>query len=152
MSKTTIAPVRVSVTVRAPQRRAFEVFSARIADWWPSATHSIEGEDVTTVVMDGREGGRIVERHNDGSEANWGVIRVWEPPARLVFSWNPSYEQRPETEVEVRFLAISESHTRVELEHRGWEALGERALDLHEGYSQGWRDVLDRYARRASDE
>jgi uncharacterized protein YndB with AHSA1/START domain len=150
MELPTVAPVRLSVTVRAPQQHAFEVFTERIGDWWPSSTHSIEGEDVTTVVMECRQGGYIFERHKDGSEANWGVVEVWEPPERLAFSWNPSYEQRPETRVEVTFTEVSESETRVDLEHRGWEALGERGVEMRASYDEGWRRVLDRYAAHAS--
>jgi uncharacterized protein YndB with AHSA1/START domain len=145
-----VAPVRLSVMVRASRPRAFQVFSERIGDWWPSATHSISGGAVATIVMECREGGRILERHKDGGEAPWGVIRKWDPPERLVFSWNPSYEARPETEVEVSFIAVSETETRVELEHRDWGALGEPGRAMRDHYEQGWPVVMDNFVEFAS--
>ena len=151
MNQATIAPVRLSVTVRASQERAFEVFTERIGDWWPTATHSIEEDQVATVVMEPREGGRFYELHKNGSEAGWGTIRRWDPPHRVVFSWNPSYEVRPETEVEVTFTAVSETETTVVLEHRDWELLGERGPAMREGYVQGWPLVLDPFARSFSE-
>lgn len=102
-----VEPVLSSVTVRASrEERAFRVFTERIGEWWPIAEHSIDA-DAMTAVMECRAGGRIVERHVDGREANWGIILVWEPPERLVFSWNPSDQQRPETEVEVMFTQVA---------------------------------------------
>jgi uncharacterized protein YndB with AHSA1/START domain len=145
-----VAPVRLSVMVRASQSRAFQVFSERIGDWWPSATHSIAREEVATVVMECREGGRILERHKDGGEAPWGVIRTWDPPERLVFSWNPSYEARQETEVEVSFIAVSEAETRVELEHRDWGVLGESGHAMRDQYEQGWPAVMNNFVESAS--
>ncbi len=150
MDQVTIAPVRTSVTVRAPRDHAFRVFTERMGDWWPVATHSIEPDRITTAAMECALRGRVLERHADGTEANWGVVRVWEPPARVVFSWNPSYEQRPETEVEVTFTELATGETRVDLAHRGWEALGERATSLRKGYEEGWPIVLGPYAGAAS--
>ena len=145
MEQVTVAPVRTSVTVEASREHAFHVFTERMADWWPTSTHSIEPDKVVVASMECRPGGRIVERHADGREASWGVIRVWEPPGRLVFSWNPSYEERPETEVEVTFTELPEGGTRVDLEHRGWEALGGRGAPLRDAYEEGWPVVLAPY-------
>jgi uncharacterized protein YndB with AHSA1/START domain len=145
--KMATAPVRVSISVEAPIERAFVAFTEGIGTWWPLATHSIEADRVMTAAMEPRLGGRIVERHRDGTEANWGVITVWEPPRRLVFSWNPSYEDRPETEVEVTFT-VEDGSTRVVLEHRGWEKLGAAGVEMREGYSKGWSHILiECYAR-----
>jgi uncharacterized protein YndB with AHSA1/START domain len=150
MKQATIAPVRLSVTVRAPQDRAFKVFTERIGDWWPTATHSIEEDGVVAVVLECRDEGRIYERHKDGGEAAWGTIREWGPPHRVVFSWNPSYEDRPETEVEVRFIAVSESETRVELEHRDWDLLGARGQAMRDGYERGWPVCLEPFVELVS--
>jgi uncharacterized protein YndB with AHSA1/START domain len=144
-----VPPVRSSVTVRASRERAFRVFTECIGEWWPIAEHSIEAEAMTAV-MDCRAGGRIVERHVDGGEANWGIIRAWEPPERLVFSWNPSDQQRPETEVEVNFTPLPDGRTRVDLEHRGWERLGDRGPESRRGYDEGWPRVLEQFAQLAS--
>ena len=146
-----VEPIRISMVVEAPPERAFDVFTRGIGSWWPAATHSIEGDRVTDVIMECRAGGRILEVHGDGTAVPWGVIESWEPPNRLRFSWNPSYEDRPDTEVEVVFVAVSDTSTRVELEHRHWERLGEAGIALRAQYSGGWLPVLDRYVRRVSD-
>jgi uncharacterized protein YndB with AHSA1/START domain len=85
----------------------------------------------------------------DGTEADWGRVTTWEPPHRLAFSWHPNAEASAATEVEVRFSPEGEG-TRVDLEHRGWERLGERARAASDGYRGGWDEVLTRYADAAA--
>jgi len=101
------------------------------------------------LVLEGRVGGRLYERWHDGGEVDWGRVLAWEPPARLVLSWSPTLERRPPTEVEVRFLAVEPDHTRVELEHRGWERLGDLAAQARSSYEGGWPGVLDAFAGTA---
>lgn len=139
--ESTTAPVRVSISVNGTPERAFRVFTEELGTWWPMA-HSLEPDQMMTAELEPRLGGKIIERHHDGTEANWGVITVWEPPSRLVFSWNPSYEERPETEVEVTFSADA-GGTTVVLEHRGWEKLGASAAESRAGYSRGWSEILN---------
>lgn len=139
--ESTTAPVRVSISVKATTERAFRVFTEELGAWWPMA-YSIQPDQAMTAEMEPRLGGKIIERHRDGTEANWGVISVWEPPRRLVFSWNPSYEVRPETEVEVTFSEEA-GGTRVVLEHRGWDQLGADGAEKREGYANGWSDILN---------
>lgn len=141
--KAAIAPVRVSVCVNGTIGRAFQVFTEELSTWWPMATHSIEPDQIVTAEMEPRLGGRIIERHRDGTEATWGRITAWEPPRRLVFMWNPSYEDRPETEVEVTFSDDPQG-TLVVLEHRGWEQLGAGGVEMREGYAEGWSHILGR--------
>jgi uncharacterized protein YndB with AHSA1/START domain len=139
------APVTVSVTVNAPVERAFEVFTTEIGSWWPAKTHSIGEEQVALIEMETRKGGRIFERLQDGTEHDWGNVTAWEPPGRVAFTWNPTLEDRPYTDVEVTFTAEGEA-TKVELIHRGWERLGEKGAELRAGYGPGWQYVLgDRY-------
>jgi hypothetical protein len=66
-----------------------------------------------------------------------------------VLSWSPNPERSATTEVEVRFTALGVDHTRVELEHRGWERLGEPAAELRDDYREGWPGVLDSFATTA---
>ena len=83
-------------------------------------------------------GGNIYDRAVDGSECRWARILVFEPPDRVVFSWDISPRWQIETnpdltsEVEVRFFAETPERTRVELEHRN--------LDRH---GLGWESVRD---------
>jgi uncharacterized protein YndB with AHSA1/START domain len=154
VSQTTIAPVRVSVLINREVAEVFRVFTEEMAAWWPLGTHSIAADThrgrvrAETVVFEGRVGGRIYERMSDGAEADWGAVLVWEPPHRVVFSWKPNLTPGPMTEVEVRFIAEGAT-TRVDLEHRAWERLGERAPDARRAYESGWPGVLGRFAERA---
>jgi uncharacterized protein YndB with AHSA1/START domain len=145
----TIQPVVVAIDVRRGIEEAFRVFTAEIGAWWPVAAHSVEPDKVETVVLEGRVGGRLYERWHDDGEVDWGRVLDWEPPARLVLSWSPTLERRPPTEVEVRFLAVEPDHTRVELEHRGWERLGDLAAQARSSYEGGWPRVLDAFAGTA---
>jgi uncharacterized protein YndB with AHSA1/START domain len=143
-----IEPVRATVEVRRGIEEAFRVFTAEIASWWPVAGHSVEPEMVEAVVLEDRVGGRLYERWRDGGEADWGRVLAWEPPTRLLLAWSPNPD-RARTEVEVRFVAVEADHTRVELEHRGWERLGDLAAQARAGYDGGWPGVLDAYAGSA---
>jgi uncharacterized protein YndB with AHSA1/START domain len=67
-------------------------------------------------------------------------VLSWEPPRRFVLSWHPGREPETAQEVEVRFVAVP-TGTRVELEHRGWQALGEAAAATRERYAGGWEHV-----------
>ena len=141
--------VRRSVTVARSPEEAFRIFTDEIGSWWPLETHSIgkDGRPAETAAMDGREGGRFYERTGSGTE-HWGTIVVWDPPNRVVISWELRPEHPP-TEVDVRFVAEGEG-TRVNLEHRGFERLGDEAEKVHASYSEGWAVVLGQYAEMAN--
>lgn len=145
----TIEPVVVAVEVRRGVEEAFGVFTGEIASWWPVADHSVEADKVEAVVLEGRVGGRLYERWRDGGESDWGRVVAWEPPSRLVLSWSPNPERSATTEVEVRFTALEADLTRVELEHRGWEQLGDLAAEIRDNYREGWPGVLDSFATTA---
>ena len=140
MSTEAPAAVRKSVTVEATPERAWEVFTERIGAWWPLATFRIRA-DVETAVLEPRGGGRVYELAAGGEEADWGRVLAYEPPHRLVFSWDIT---EPATEVEVRFSAV-DGGTLVELEHRGWESLGPDAETERATYDPGWTYVLGCY-------
>jgi uncharacterized protein YndB with AHSA1/START domain len=133
--------VSKSIVVSAPLETAFAVFTERIGSWWPLDSHTLNDGRSDTAVFEQREGGRVYERTPDGTEADWGRVVAWEPPHRVVFSWQVT---EAETEIEVTFTAEGES-TRVDLEHRGWERLGERAGKARDNYDTGWGMVLGRY-------
>lgn len=141
--------VRRSITVARSLEDAFRVFTDDIGRWWPVETHSIgkDGRPAETAAIDGREGGRFYERTGSGTE-HWGTILVWEPPSRIVISWELKPE-RPPTEIEVRFTKEGDG-TRVDLEHRGFERLGDQAEGVAASYGGGWTQVLGRYAELAN--
>jgi uncharacterized protein YndB with AHSA1/START domain len=146
--------IRRSVTVDCSVEHAFETFTERIHEWWPLSRFSIESDESgsapQTVLFQGGAGGQVYERTSKGEELKWADVLAYEPPHRFVLAWNPSRErERPSTEIEVTFTDEG-GRTRVDLEHRGWERLGDRAAEARAGYSQGWAAVLGAYAERAS--
>jgi uncharacterized protein YndB with AHSA1/START domain len=146
------APVVKSILVKVPPARAFAVFTADIGKWWP-ATHSIGGKFKETV-LEPRPGGRWYERETDGGECDWGKVIAWEPPSRILLAWqldhNFKYAADLVTEVEVRFIPESAGATRVELEHRNLERLGEHAERLSAAVSRGWPAILEHFAAATS--
>jgi uncharacterized protein YndB with AHSA1/START domain len=146
--------IRRSVTVECSVEHAFATFTDRIHEWWPLASYSIEADESgsrpETVIFQGGAGGQVYERTTKGEELKWADVVAFEPPHRLVLAWNPTREQdRPRTEIEVTFTHEA-GKTRVDLEHRGWERLGERATQARAGYGDGWGSVLAAYAAVAA--
>jgi uncharacterized protein YndB with AHSA1/START domain len=142
-----LPPIVKIVSVKAPPERAFARFTKEIATWWPLRSHSVGEADAQTVAMEGRVGGRIVERTRSGAVFVWGTIDVWEPPHRVAFSWHPGDEPERATHVELLFTA-SGTGTRVELRHRGFEHLGAKGSRIRRVYPIGWAYVLGLYAER----
>jgi uncharacterized protein YndB with AHSA1/START domain len=142
--------VRKSATVKASPERAFEVFTAGVAGWWPIRTHSVGKERAETVTMEPRLGGRFYERTVDGEEHDWGVVTAWEPPDRFACTWHPGYDPAQAQDIEVRFLPKGDV-TRVELVHSGWERRGEGAAEAMKSYDEGWDTVLGELYARAAD-
>src|SRR5437867_458410 len=121
--QSTETAVQTSIVVEAPRERAFNVFTEDMASWWPPEHHIIEAE-LAEMVFEARAGGRIYDRGVDGSECVWARVLAYDPPTRLIFSWDINLDWKIETdlertsEVEVRFIAEGPDRTRVELEHR----------------------------------
>ena len=149
--------VLTHVTVEAPLERAFRVFVEQFDKIKPRE-HNMLAVDIAETILEPRAGGRIYDRGVDGSECEWASVLAYEPPDRVVFSWNVSPYWQVETdaakrsEVEVRFIAESPERTRVELEHRhldrhgdGWEGLraGVAAPDGWPLYLQRYTDLLN---------
>lgn len=143
----TIEAVRKTVTVECAVEEAFRVFTAGADSWWPVDTHSIHGERVREIVFEQHEGGSVYEVSEDGDRGHWATVLVWEPPDRLVLAWNILEREPVATELEVRFVAEG-SATRVDLEHRGWDAVPQGAPEKRESYDSGWEHVLGCYASR----
>ncbi len=143
-----IEPIRLSFDVACPADRAFEVWTARIGQWWP-ADHTVTGDESLTVVLEGRQGGRIFERTSGGVEHDWGEVTIWEPPERLGYLWHLRRDRADATEVEIRFVGIDASLTRVEIEHRGWERLGLEGETWRDRNYGGWSTLLPHYVALA---
>jgi uncharacterized protein YndB with AHSA1/START domain len=149
-----VAVVR-TVTVPLPPAQAFELFTARMTDYWP-AEHSIGASPMAEVVVEPWVGGRWFERGADGSECDWGRTAYWDPPHRLVLLWQITADWRfdPdfETEVAVTFTETSPGHTRLHLRHRHLQRYGDRAEQMRAVFDSpgGWTDTLDRFVRLVS--
>lgn len=147
------APVRKSIFVKASPDHAFEVFTSGIGRWWPKS-HKIGPADLDRPVIEPVAGGRWYELDVDGSECEIGKVAVWEPPSRLVLIWQLTAEFAfdPDlvTEVEVLFMPEN-GGTRVELEHRDLERMGEKADAMRESVSGpgGWPALLQLFADTA---
>ena len=146
------ATVRQEIAVEAPVDRAFRVFTEQMDKIKPRE-HNMLGVDIAETVLEPRAGGRIYDRGTDGSECEWASVIAFEPPDRLVFSWNVSPRWQVETdparrsEVEVRFIAEGPDRTRVELEHRHLDRHGDGWEGLRDGVAapDGWPLYLQRY-------
>jgi len=128
--------------------QAFELFTARMREWWPLATHSSGGPDAVSVAVDGHVGGLIVETLRDGSTCIWGTVTRWVPPHELAFTWHPGNEPDAATDVSVTFGRDAEGCT-VTLLRTGWAKRRDADDDLHARYDTGWEYVLGRFAAAA---
>jgi len=153
MTQAAAAVVRRQIVVQAPIEQAFAVFTERFGDFKPPE-HNMLRVPIAQTVFEPRVGGHIYDRGADGSECRWARVLAFDPPNRVVFSWDISPQWQVETdpentsEVEVTFVAESLQRTRVELEHRhidrhgpGWQAVSDGV-----GHDGGWPLYLDRYA------
>ena len=147
--------VNQSVVVEVPIERAFKVFTEDFGSFKP-AEHNMLGVEIAETVFEPRIGGYLYDRGVDGSECRWARVLAYEPPHRVVLSWNISAQWQVETdphktsEWEVRFTAETAHRTRVEIEHRklerhgaGWEGVRDGV-----GSERGWPLYLRRYADR----
>jgi uncharacterized protein YndB with AHSA1/START domain len=148
-----LPPVRHAVVVRAPVDRAFAVFTQDMASWWPPEHHLLAGE-LAAMVFEPWVGGRIYDRAVDGAECQWARVLAYEPPHRVVFSWDVSPTWQIETdhdrtsEVEVRFSSEPDGRTKVELEHRNLERVGDGGEQVRQAVDEGWPVGLGRFQQR----
>jgi uncharacterized protein YndB with AHSA1/START domain len=147
-----IDPVELGIESAAPVEECYDRFVGSIGCWWPIA-YTWGETDFATATIERRAGGRWYETLRDGSERDWGEVRVVEPGARLVLSFNAGPDRSPEpaerqSEVEVRFVPRGD-RTRVELEHRDLARHGAKADQLREAMAspQGWPLILASFAR-----
>jgi uncharacterized protein YndB with AHSA1/START domain len=159
MTQAQAATVRHHIVVDAAIERAFSTFTERFGDFKPPE-HNLLGVAIAETVFEPRVGGHIYDRGVDGTECRWARVLAYEPPDRVVFSWDisPQWQIEPDpdntSEVEVRFIAETPERTRVELEHRhldrhgpGWQAVSD-GVDGEEG----WPLYLQRFAGLLTDE
>jgi uncharacterized protein YndB with AHSA1/START domain len=150
--------VRNSIVVEAPIERAFSVFTEGFGTFKPPE-HNILTVEIAETVFEPRVGGHLYDRGVDGSECRWARVLAYEPPNRVVISWDISPQWQLETdpektsEVEVRFFSETPDRTRLELEHRNLERHGEGWEGVRDGVAgdEGWPLYLQRFAEQLED-
>ena len=150
---TSATSIRHEVVVEAPIERAFSVFTQDFGAFKPRE-HNLLSVDIAETVFEPRVGGHLYDRGVDGSECRWARVLAYDPPDRVVFSWDidPRWQVEADlartSEVEVRFVAEGSERTRVVLEHRNLERHGEGWESVRDGVDgdQGWPLYLERYA------
>jgi uncharacterized protein YndB with AHSA1/START domain len=155
-TQTAATSVQTSIVVDAPIERAFSVFTDGIGSWWPEDHHILQAE-LAEMVFEPRAGGAVYDRGADGSECRWARVLAYEPPSRVVISWDIDTRWQLETdpektsEVEVRFVAEAADRTRVELEHRKLERHGDGWEQMRDavGSPGGWSRGLGQFAEAA---
>jgi uncharacterized protein YndB with AHSA1/START domain len=152
-SLATATSVKRSILVEAPIERAFEVFTKKFGSFKP-VEHNLLAVKIAETVFEPRVGGYLYDRGVDGSECRWARVLAYDPPHRVLLSWNISprwqIESDPDkaSEWEVRFTAETPQRTRVEIEHRKLERHGQGWEGVRDGVAgdQGWPLYLQRYA------
>jgi uncharacterized protein YndB with AHSA1/START domain len=146
-----------SVIVNVATEKAFATFTERLGDFKPPE-HNLLAVPIAETVFEPHVGGHIIDRGTDGSECRWARVLAFDPPERVVFSWDigPTWQVETDpdrtSEVEVRFVAEAPDRTRVELEHRNLDRHGDGWEGVRDGVhgDQGWPLYLDRFAEQIS--
>ena len=143
------------LSVKAPPDVAWRVFTEKMGGWWPLDHYKIGKAKAVDAVVEPRVGGRWYERGDDGSTCDWGTVLAWEPPKRLVLSWDITadwqFDASLKTEIEIRFIPEGKDSTRVELEHRHLDRYGDRRDEMRRVFdTEGdWGRLLQMFARMA---
>lgn len=147
--------VCTSVEVNVSPDRAFHLFTAEIGSWWDADKHILRAP-LAGMVFEPFVGGHIIDRGTDGSECRWARVLAYEPPRRVVFSWDIDVRWAIETdpgrcsEVEITFAPLSERSTRVELTHRHLDRHGPGWESMRDAVAGGWS--LEGFARFVADD
>ncbi len=143
-----------SFTVSTSKKRAFEVFTEELSSWWPKE-YTWAGEVLESIRIEPKKNGRCFERGPHGFTCDWGRVLIWEPPDKVVFSWQIAPDRVPEpnpekaSEVEVTFVQLDKNETHVKFEHRNFENHGKNAVLYQQALNspEGWHYILNRYRK-----
>lgn len=147
-----VEPIIKEIRVSVPPSRAFEVFTAQMAQWWPLDSHSHSagslGKPAQSITIEPVVGGALVEGMHDGTTSQWGTVQTWDPPQTVAFTWHPGRSTEDQTLVTVTFEPV-DGGTLVRLVHSGWDNLGTEGGKLHHQYDSGWDQVFGQYFAQA---
>ncbi|MFI6129709.1 SRPBCC family protein [Micromonospora sp. NPDC051141] len=143
--------LRSSILVPASGERAYAVFTGALADWWVREYTWSGPEALAALGVEPRAGGMLYEIGPYGFRNDWGRVLTWDPPRRLVFTWQIGPDRVPvpdparASEVEVLFHPEGPDSTRVDVEHRYFDRHGSAAEGYREALTAGWHELLCRY-------
>jgi hypothetical protein len=138
-----LEPIAHTLALACSAEHAFDMYAGRIGDWWP-ARYTASAETVRGVVIEAGQGGRVYERHADGTEIEWGRVTVWRPGQELAYSSTLAQTKEHPSEIRVAFSPTDEG-CRLSFEHGGWVA-GNASYRHKFG---DWSLILDAYAALA---
>lgn len=147
--------LKTTIRVQVPRDRAFTAFVDRLDTWWPQQ-FTFSEESFETAIIEPQAGKRWFERDKDGEEIEWGEVRAWEPPERIVLSWRVGPDRTQEepgraSEIEVHFAEMGPSTTEVTVTHRDFAKHGQGGEEMRQGLAseQGWPGLLERFRQLA---
>jgi uncharacterized protein YndB with AHSA1/START domain len=142
-TETRVTTVTATTTVEVSIDRAFTVFTEGIGTWWNPDHHIIEAP-LSHMVFDPFVGGNVYDVGTDGSQCRWSRVLAYDPPDRVVFSWDINLQWQIETdparasEVEIAFTELSPDRTHVRLTHRHLDRHGEGWESMRDAVASGW--------------
>ena len=141
-------PIVKTIEVPCGQEKAFKVFVEEMGSWWPLDKRAMslmqgDGKPAKTVQVEAKLGGRIVEIGQDDTEFHWGTFTSYDPHDSLAMDFHMGLPPEQASLVEVRFTALAEDRTRVELTQSNWEAFGDMAEMMRKGYGSGWVIIFE---------
>lgn len=145
-------PVIKTIDVPCNQEMAFKVFLDDLASWWPMDKNSVsamQGEVAKTVSVEAMSGGKIIETAHDGVKHHWATIANYDPFKEFSMDWHIGITSDNATLVTVKFNPLADNLTQVVLTHSNWEAFGEKAIDMRNGYDHGWVGVFEQAYKTA---
>ncbi len=141
-----LAPVVNVIEVPCGQEMAFRTFIEAMPDWWPLDKRAMSLKNGTTaksLSVEAKKGGQIVELGNDGVEHLWGTIRSYDPFDSIRLDFHMGMPPENASTVEVQFTAVAADRTRVELTQSNWEAFGDMAQMMRDGYGSSWSLIFE---------
>ena len=148
-----LEPLISTIEVPCSQEKAFGVFVNEMGSWWPLDKRSMSlmsgGKPAKSLRIEANQGGRIVEIGHDGTEHHWGTIRSYDPLDSISMDFHMGMPAESASLVEVRFTALGKERTRVELTQSNWEAFGDMAEMMRDGYGSGWVIIFEQAFKSA---